>query len=89
VATGPAVAGIIGYRKFAYDLWGDTVNLSSRLQECGEPGQVLVSEATARQLADRYEFGPAQIVDLKGKGPTPAHVLVGHRSDVPISVPSA
>ncbi len=89
LATGPAVAGVIGYRKFAYDLWGDTVNLASRLQECGEPGQALVSEPTARQLADRFEFGPAQIVDLKGKGPTPAHVLLGSRSDVPISVPSS
>ena len=89
LATGPAVAGVIGHRKFAYDLWGDTVNLASRLQECGEPGQALVSEPTARQLADRFEFGPAQIVDLKGKGPTPAHVLLGSRSDVPISVPSS
>src|SRR6266545_2470051 len=80
LATGPAVAGVIGHRKFAYDLWGDTVNLASRLQECGEPGQALVSEPTARQLADRFEFGPAQIVDLKGKGPTPAHVLLGSRS---------
>ena len=88
VATGPAVAGIIGYRKFAYDLWGDTVNLASRLQECPEPGQVLVSESTATQLTDRYEFGPTRMVDLKGKGPTPAHVLVGRRSDVPITVPS-
>ena len=50
VATGPAVAGIIGNRKFAYDLWGDTVNLASRLQESAEPGQVLVSESTAEQL---------------------------------------
>lgn len=89
VATGPAVAGVIGQRKFAYDLWGDTVNLASRLQECAEPGHALVSEPTARQLAHRYEFGPAQIVDLKGKGPTPAHVLVGRGSDVPITVPSA
>jgi class 3 adenylate cyclase len=89
VATGPAVAGVIGQRKFAYDLWGDTVNLASRLQECAEPGQALVSEPTAGQLADRYEFGPAHIVDLKGKGPTPAHVLLGSRAGVPISVPSS
>jgi class 3 adenylate cyclase len=89
VATGPAVAGIIGYRKFAYDLWGDTVNLASRLQERAEPGQVLVSESTARQLADRYEFGPTQMVDLKGKGPTPARVLLGRHTDVPITVASA
>jgi class 3 adenylate cyclase len=89
VATGPAVAGIIGYRKFAYDLWGDTVNLASRLQESAEAGQVLASEPTARQLDDRYAFGSIQIVDLKGKGPTPARVLLGRHTDVPITVPSA
>jgi class 3 adenylate cyclase len=88
VATGPAVAGIIGYRKFAYDLWGDTVNLASRLQESSEPSQALVSGPTAHQLSHAYEFGPPQIVDLKGKGPTPARVLLGRRADVPITVPS-
>jgi class 3 adenylate cyclase len=88
VATGPAVAGVIGTRKFAYDLWGDTVNLAARLQELGEPGQVLVSEPTARQVADRFEFGPAQMVDLKGKGPTPVHALLGRHTDAPITVPT-
>jgi class 3 adenylate cyclase len=89
VASGPAVAGVIGVRKFAYDLWGDTVNLASRLEEYGEPGQVLVSESTARQLADRYDFAPAQILDVKGKGATPVRVVVSRRSDVPIAVPSS
>lgn len=88
VASGPAVAGVIGHRKFAYDLWGDTVNLASRLEEFGEPGHVLVSESTARQLADRYEFGSPQMVDLKGKGLTPVHVLIGPRRDVPMTVPT-
>lgn len=88
VATGPAVAGVIGDRKFAYDLWGDTVNLASRLEEFAEPGRVLVSAPTASQLADRYEFGPTQTVDLKGKGPTPVHVLIGRKADVPISAPA-
>jgi class 3 adenylate cyclase len=88
VASGPAVAGVIGHRKFAYDLWGDTVNLASRLEECGEPGHVLVSESTARQLVDRYEFGPPQMVDLKGKGPTPVHILVGPQTNVPTTVPT-
>jgi adenylate cyclase len=87
VATGPAVAGIIGYRKFAYDLWGDTVNLASRLQESAEPSRALVSKPTAEQLGDGYEFGAPQIVELKGKGPTPARVLLGRRADDPISVP--
>jgi len=89
VATGPAVAGVIGHRKFAYDLWGDTVNLASRLEEYAEPGHVLISEATASQLTDRYEFGPTQTVDLKGKGPTPAHTLLGRRRNVPVTVSSA
>ncbi len=89
VATGPAAAGIIGYRKFAYDVWGDTVNLASRLEEFAEPGRVLVSEPTVEQLGDGYEFGPARLVDLKGKGPTPARILIGRRADVPAGVPSA
>jgi class 3 adenylate cyclase len=89
VATGPAVAGIIGQRKFAYDLWGDTVNLASRLQETTEPGRILVSEATAGTLGDRYQFGPALLVDLKGKGPTPACVLLGRKADAPVTVPTA
>jgi class 3 adenylate cyclase len=82
VATGPAVAGVIGDRKFAYDLWGDTVNLASRLQEHGDPGQVLVSETTVASLADRYEFGPPLVMDLKGKGLTPARSLLARRSEV-------
>jgi class 3 adenylate cyclase len=88
VATGPAVAGVIGRRKFAYDLWGDTVNVASRLEEQGTPGEVLVSEATAAELEDRYEFGPTRMLDLKGKGLTPARTLLGHKSDAPIEVPS-
>ena len=88
VATGPAVAGVIGVRKFAYDLWGDTVNLASRLEEFGEPGHVLVSETTAGQLTDRYDFAPPQMMDLKGKGPTPVRLLVGRRSDVSVGSPA-
>jgi class 3 adenylate cyclase len=84
VATGPAVAGIIGQRKFAYDLWGDTVNLASRLQESAEPGQAMASEPTAEQLGDGYTFGSTVTIDLKGKGPTPVRVLLGRRDDAPV-----
>ena len=89
VATGPAVAGVIGQRKFAYDLWGDTVNLASRLEANGEPGRVLVSEAVAERLGDRYEFGPPRTVDLKGKGPTPARFLLARRSELPAASASS
>ena len=77
LASGPAVAGVIGQRKFAYDLWGDTVNLASRLEEHGEPGRILVSEQLAEQLDDRYDFGPPKVMDLKGKGPTTVRFLMG------------
>jgi class 3 adenylate cyclase len=87
VATGPAVAGVIGDLRFAYDLWGDTVNLANRLEEHAPHGRVLVSETTESVLADRFEFAPAQILDLKGKGPTTAYVLLGRRSNRPVSAP--
>ena len=70
VATGPAVAGVIGERKLAYAVWGDTVNLASRLEELAQPGQVLVSNQTATAVTDRFAFGPVHVLDIRGKGPT-------------------
>jgi class 3 adenylate cyclase len=81
MASGPAVAGVIGNRKFAYDLWGDTVNLASRLETNGHPGRILASESVVRHLHARYEFGPPLVLDLKGKGPTPARLLLTRKTD--------
>ena len=85
VATGPAVAGVIGERRFAYDLWGDTMNLANRLEENAGPGRILVSESTAKGLTDRFEFGPPETLDLKGKGPTTVRVCLGRSSDAPVT----
>ncbi len=82
VATGPAVAGVIGQRKFAYDLWGDTVNLASRLQESAEPGQILLSWATAERLEGRYELAMGDVVEIKGRGTTPVRSLLARRSNL-------
>ena len=77
MATGPAVAGVIGTRKFAYDLWGDTVNTAARMESNGVPGEIQVSDAVHDHLGDRYRFSEVHIVNLKGKGPTPARFLIG------------
>jgi class 3 adenylate cyclase len=79
IASGPVVAGVIGERKFAYDVWGDTANVASRLQEASEPGQVLVSQWTTTGLVDRYDFGPMEMMDIRGRGATPVRALLGGR----------
>ena len=56
IHTGPAVAGVIGQRKFSFDVWGATVNIASRMESGGEPGKVHVSEAVAQALATRFSF---------------------------------
>jgi class 3 adenylate cyclase len=77
IALGPVVAGVVGRRKFAYDVWGDTVNLASRLESTGQPGRILVSAAVAERVAGRYAFGPVELLELKGKGPQPVCFVLG------------
>jgi class 3 adenylate cyclase len=78
IATGPAVAGVIGRRKFAYDLWGDTVNRASRLEKYGTPGRTLVDEMTSELLDGGFALSETLVIDLKGRGPTVARFLLGH-----------
>ena len=68
IATGPVVAGVIGRRKFSYDLWGDTVNTASRMESRGVAGCIQVTERTYRRLRDRYRFERRGPVLVKGKG---------------------
>jgi class 3 adenylate cyclase len=77
IALGPVVAGVVGRRKFAYDVWGDTVNLASRLESTGRAGRILVSAALAERVAGRYAFGPVELLELKGKGQQPVCFVVG------------
>jgi class 3 adenylate cyclase len=77
IHCGPVVAGVIGTRKFIYDVWGDTVNFASRMESQGVPGQVQVSFAVKERLSDTFEFRPRGLVDVKGKGPVPTWFLVG------------
>jgi class 3 adenylate cyclase len=77
VHSGAAVGGVIGSRKFAYDVWGDTVNVASRLQEQGVPGRVHVSEATWRLVDDRFECETRGVITLRGHGDMSTFLIIG------------
>jgi class 3 adenylate cyclase len=78
--AGPAVAGVIGAKKFIYDIWGDTVNTASRLEAYGMPDRIQVTDTVQERLADRFEFEPRGVVELKGMGPTNTWFLRGRRN---------
>lgn len=71
INSGPVVAGVIGKRKFSYDIWGDTVNVASRMESHGVPGQILTTEATADLLPEYFLISPEGMREIKGKGPMP------------------
>jgi adenylate cyclase len=77
INCGPAVAGIVGREKFHYDLWGDTVNVASRMESHGLPDQIQVTEAVYERLKDEFAFECRGLVDVKGKGATVTYLLVG------------
>ncbi|MBS0323684.1 MAG: adenylate/guanylate cyclase domain-containing protein [Proteobacteria bacterium] len=77
IGTGPLVAGVVGKKKFIYDLWGDTVNLASRITSEGVPGMIQCDVTTFRRLQNRFLFHEPQTIYLKGKGEMVVHRLIG------------
>ncbi|MFL5757512.1 MAG: adenylate/guanylate cyclase domain-containing protein [Chloroflexota bacterium] len=77
IHSGPVVAGVIGTRKFGYDVWGDTVNVASRMESTGVPGRIQVTATVEERLRPRFRFEPRGFVDVKGKGPMPTFFLLG------------
>lgn len=77
IHTGPAVAGVIGKEKFAYDVWGDTVNLASRMESAGEPGRINVSGSTYERVKDWFDCEPRGKVPAKHKGEIEMYFVSG------------
>jgi class 3 adenylate cyclase len=75
--TGPAVAGVIGVRKFAYDLWGETVNTASRMESHGVPGRIHITDAVRQALGSEFTCASRGVIAVKGIGEMSTWFLEG------------
>jgi class 3 adenylate cyclase len=75
--VGPGVGGVIGLKKFIYDVWGDTVNTASRMESLGRPGRIQVTVETAERLKEQFAFERRGLVEVKGKGSVETYFLAG------------
>ncbi len=84
INSGPVVAGVVGTKKFLYDIWGDAVNTAARMESQGVEGRIQVTEATFHHLREKYQFENRGVVDIKGKGEMYVYMLNGRNKAPPM-----
>ncbi len=89
IGTGPIVAGVVGKKKFIYDLWGDTVNIASRITSEGVPGMIQCDTMTYHRLRNSFDFHEPQTIYLKGKGNMTVYRLIGRKSAAEMALAEA
>ena len=82
INTGPVIAGVIGIKKFIYDLWGDAVNVASRMESHGKPGYIQVTDATYHKLQNKYLLELRGTIEVKGRGEMVTYWLLGRRGEI-------
>ena len=77
-----AMAGVLGRERLLYDLWGDTVNMASRLETAAAPGEILIADELSPLLGATHELGPVKVRELKGKGDVATRTILAARRSV-------
>jgi len=77
--SGPLVAGVVGRKKFAYDIWGDTVNIAARMEQNSEPGKINISESTQKMVSNKYNFTHRGKISAKNKGEIDMYFVDGRK----------
>jgi class 3 adenylate cyclase len=88
IHMGPIVAGVIGKKKFTYDVWGDVVNVASRMESTGIPGQIQVTEKVYEIMKDDYKFEERGEIEVKGKGKMKTYFMLSRKGQTTVALPT-